>query len=87
MQKERLENMFSYHPASGEQPGLYGAVRASCLELALFIDALVPDSLEKEQAFLRLNEAMFWANGAIARNEHGAENQTTVPTVLTPTPL
>ena len=65
---EKLENQFTYHMAEGEQPLKYAAVRGQCLELAQLIVALCPDSSERDIAVERLNEVMFWANGAIARH-------------------
>lgn len=64
----RLERMFSFHSAEGSQPMQYATVRGQCLELALLIAVLVPNCEEREQAFLRLNEVMWWANAGIARH-------------------
>lgn len=63
-----LENQFTYHMAEGEQPLRYAAVRGQCLELAKLIVVLCPESTERDIAIERLNEVMFWANGAIARH-------------------
>lgn len=62
-----LENQFKYHMAEGEQPIQYAAIRGACLDLAKLIAAICPDSLERDVAFERLNEVMFWANASVAR--------------------
>lgn len=66
-----LEKMFTYHPATGEQPGYYGAVRGSCLTLAKFLCSALPESWERDEAIKKLNEVMFWANASIARHMNG----------------
>lgn len=63
----RLERMFTFHPAEGAQPLQYATIRGECLDLAKLIAVLLPDCEEREQAFLRLNEVMFWANAGVAR--------------------
>lgn len=64
-----LENRFTYHSPKGDQPERYQQIRAAALELALLINELVPESREKSVAFHELDEVVFWANSAIARNE------------------
>ena len=63
-----LENQFKFHPAEGTQPLQYATVRGQCLDLAQLIAVIVPDCWEREQAFKKLNEVMFWANAGIARH-------------------
>lgn len=65
-----IEHRFDFHPAAtAEKRGEHGSVRAAAKELALFIDANVPDGREKAVALTKVEEAMFWANAAIARAE------------------
>lgn len=64
----RLEQMFTFHPAEGAQPLQYATVRGECLDLAKLIAVLLPDCEEREMAFMRLNEVMFWANAGVARH-------------------
>jgi hypothetical protein len=39
------------------------------LYAAQFVDRICPDGREKSTAITKLEEAMFWANAAIARQE------------------
>ena len=64
-----LSNRFRYHPPQGDQQHRYEQIRAQGLSLALLIEELAPDSREKSLAFTNLEQAIMWANAAIARNE------------------
>lgn len=69
MTDEQLENIFTYHPPKDDQPERYEAIREQALLFALRINDLAPESTEKDEAILHLQEVVFWANAAIARNE------------------
>lgn len=69
MPNEVLERNFTYHPPKEGQPERYGAIRAKAKELAELLDAECPDSREKSLAMTQLEQSVFWANAAIARNE------------------
>lgn len=69
MDKERLEKTYSYHAPKGDQAERYQRIRAKVRELAELIDGSCPDSREKSLANTKLEEAVMWANAAIARNE------------------
>jgi hypothetical protein len=65
-----LENRFTYHaPKDHEQADRYVRVRQHGYGLAKVIDEMAPDSREKSLAITHLEEAVMWANAAIARNE------------------
>lgn len=66
---ERIRNVFTYHRPFGTQPGRYEELRDEAKKLAMRIHVLCPHSREKSLAFTKLEEAIFWANAAIARNE------------------
>jgi hypothetical protein len=69
MTQEDLENRFTYHPVQEGQAEKYATIRASILQVARMINTLVPDSREKSLAVTALEEACFWANAGIARND------------------
>lgn len=63
-----LENRFDYHPPKDETvAATHAEVRQVLYIAACEIDRLVPDGREKSLAITNLEQAMFWANGAIAR--------------------
>ena len=64
-----LQNRFTYHAPKGDQGERYVALRAAALTLAMDITAKTPPSREQSLALTHLEEAVFWANAAIARNE------------------
>lgn len=58
---------FNYHAPSEEAKLHHQAVRDHCRHVANFYMALLPDGREKSFAITKLEESMFWANAAIAR--------------------
>lgn len=67
-QKERLKNSFTYHPPFGDLPGRYEIIRVTANDLAWQFCQLCPESRELSLALTKLEEAVMWANAAIARN-------------------
>lgn len=66
---DRLARDFSYHKPVGTQNDRYVEIRARARLLAEFICEYTPASREQSLAVTKLEEAVFWANAAIARNE------------------
>ena len=66
---ERIESDFTYHPPKDGQPERYVAIRDAGKALALVVSGNSPYSREQSLALTKLEEAVFWANAAIARNE------------------
>lgn len=64
----QIENNFSYHVPKPGQPEIYQEIREKAKELAYLVDELVPSSREKSLAMTNLEQAVFWANAAVARN-------------------
>ena len=62
-----LENNFKAHTVSGATASQMDHIRDECKKLALGIDELCPNGREKAVAFTKLEEVMFWANAALAR--------------------
>jgi len=69
MQRELIERNFTYQPPKSGQPERYTALRAKSKELALLVNDECPESREKSLALTKIEEAIMWANAAIARNE------------------
>jgi hypothetical protein len=73
---EEISTRFTYHPPSEavKRNGLtqqerYEAIRHQGGELANNLIAFCPDSRELSLALTKLEEAVMWANAAIARRE------------------
>lgn len=66
---DELETRFTYHAPKGDQPSRYETIRGAGLELARLIDSLTPASREQSLAMTHLEQAVMWANAAIARRE------------------
>lgn len=67
--KERIDNDFVFHAPHGDQAERYGQMREEARQLAHFIVDTTPGSREQSVALTKLDEVVFWANAAIARNE------------------
>lgn len=69
LEPEDIISRFTYHPPKDDQPDRYDNLRRNFLALANIINKYCPDSREKSLAITKLEEAVMWANAAIARNE------------------
>lgn len=65
----QVEKAFTYHPPKDDQPQRYEKIRATAKAFGLMLVEIVPNSREKSLAMTKLEEAVMWANAAIARNE------------------
>lgn len=65
----KIENNFTYHSPKDDQQGRYELLRNEAKGLAYTITQHTPFSREQSLALTSLEEAIFWANAAIARNE------------------
>lgn len=65
---QEIENRFTYHSPTGDQPQRYEQLRAKAKELAIMIRDLCPDSRERSVAMTSLEDSVMWANASIARN-------------------
>ena len=66
---EKIDKNFTDHPPKNGQMERYVDIRAAAKTLALLIAAKTPYSREQSLALTNLEQAVFWANAAIARNE------------------
>jgi hypothetical protein len=68
-----LKRRFTYTAPVEGQPERYQEIRATAFELARRVSVLCPPSRERSLAITNLEQAVMWANAAIARNEGGAD--------------
>lgn len=69
MTSPELKKRFTYHSPKDDQPKRYEEIRYRAHSLAEYIVINTPDSRERSLALTKLEEAVMWANAAIARNE------------------
>jgi hypothetical protein len=70
MTPEDIENRFAYHkPGSDETIEKHQLVRQEMALGADLFNNMLPECREKSLAITKLEEAMFWANAAIARHQ------------------
>jgi hypothetical protein len=62
-----IDNRFEYHPPDEARALQHQAVRGSLEDTAHALNILLPEGREKSLVITHLEEAMFWANAAIAR--------------------
>jgi hypothetical protein len=69
--REELEHRFQFHPAdSMNKKEAHESVRRELLEAAdVIVELTGAPSREQSTAITKLEEAMFWANAAIARGD------------------
>jgi len=72
---EELKTRFTYHRPFGDQSQRYEDIRRNAYSLAGFMVSSCPESRELSLALTKLEEAVFWANAAIARNESEEERK------------
>ena len=66
---DEFRNRFAYHkPKDQDTVDLHQSIREDAYRLASIIENDVPDGRAKHLAITQIEEAMYWANAAIARN-------------------
>ena len=69
MATDDLQNRFRYHAPDETRGMRHERVRNSIGQLADQLDGELPDGREKSLVMTNLEQAMFWANAAIARQQ------------------
>ena len=72
---QRIDTDFTYHAPHGDQISRYTQIREWARRFAHVIVDLTPVSREQSLALTHLENAVYNANAAIARNEHQAEEE------------
>jgi hypothetical protein len=63
-----IQHRFAFHAATTEEKRMaHGSVRSILHDAAQELSARLPQGREKSIVLTKLEEAMFWANAAIAR--------------------
>ncbi len=68
MDKATINRNFTYHAPNDEQARNYVSLRKTAKTLAMKILKMCPDSREKEDAIICVEQAIMWANSSIARH-------------------
>ncbi len=68
MEEKDLKNRFTYHAPDLAKTQKYESIRKNALHLSLLLNEYCPDSREKSLAITSLEQAVMWANAAIARS-------------------
>lgn len=69
MDSADLANRFTYHAPKDGQAERYQGIRSRALDFAALLNQQCPESREKSLAITHLEDAVMWANAAIARHE------------------
>ncbi len=67
MNGDELHIRFNFHLATEVTGPKHGAIREAALKFARLVSDLTPESREQSLAITAIEEAMMWANAAIAR--------------------
>ena len=70
---DEIDNRFTYHTPHDSQIERYQTIRDMLKDTANKLVLLTPKSREQSLALTKLEEVVFWANAAIARNEKSGE--------------
>jgi BioD-like phosphotransacetylase family protein len=68
MDPAELNHRFNYHRPNAETAEKHQRIRSSVLFLANGLNDALPEGREKSLVITHLEEAMFWANAALARS-------------------
>lgn len=70
MDSLELDHRFAFHPARDEEKrNAHSSVRMLLASVASDLNGRPPEGREKSVAFTKLEEATFWANAALARQQ------------------
>jgi hypothetical protein len=67
IERDELEHRFTHHPPVGDQKDRYERIRAAGKEFAKVVLEATNDSREQSLAVTHIEDAVMWANAAVAR--------------------
>ncbi|NJO82034.1 MAG: hypothetical protein HC828_04045 [Blastochloris sp.] len=68
-----LDELFTYHKPTGQQPQYYTRIREAGRKFAEELLACTPAGADQSAALRKIREAVMTANAAIATTNHGGE--------------
>lgn len=72
---QELIERYRHHPPTERAIGLHEQVRIKHLELAMWLEANLPESREKSLAQTSLQTSAMWSNGAVAIHVSGQDQR------------
>jgi hypothetical protein len=63
---EQIDDIFTYHPPTADQPAKYDAIRSAAREFAKTLVANTPSCADQSAAMRLLRECVMTANAAVA---------------------
>ncbi len=69
MPSRNIKKKFTYHEPKEGQPEKYKKIRRQAMDFACLVSLICPASGERQNSIKKIEEAVFWANAAIARHE------------------
>ena len=67
MTSDDIANRFDYHAPDAAKRQAHESVRRACRDLADSLNEQLPESREKSLVMTNLEQVMFWATAALAR--------------------
>ena len=69
MTREEIERRFTYHKPSANKADTHAMIRAMGQRFAELVNIVCPDGREKSLAITNIEQAVMWANAAVARED------------------
>lgn len=69
MSPEDIEHRFAYHAPGPLKVEVHGDIRQVGWTIADYFNSVLPEGREKALALTKIEEAVMWANAAVARGE------------------
>lgn len=67
MNQNALSRKFEYHGLSSAKVDILKVAHEACWEVAEYLNVVLPEGAEKENAVMKLEEALLWVKASIER--------------------